>query len=112
MPTYEFRCQKCRKKAEYVVSAFEDEPEGCDFCGSPELEKLVSSPSRFRKKIKDDFDIVEEDFGKNDEDDDFVDEETEDFPEDFDPSELDGEFEEELDDELEEDNLKNETEKS
>lgn len=45
MPSYEFRCQKCGKKATFVISYsdYEKKKYKCPKCGSKRLERLVST---------------------------------------------------------------------
>ena len=42
MPLYEYKCRKCGKRFERLVSPGQGTGIACDACGSPETEKLVS----------------------------------------------------------------------
>lgn len=44
MPIYEIRCKKCQKEGEVLVFSSKDEIK-CSFCGSVEVEKLMSATS-------------------------------------------------------------------
>ena len=43
MPTYEFRCEHCKKRNAYTVRGF-NPPEAptCNFCGSASLRRIIS----------------------------------------------------------------------
>lgn len=41
MPLYEYECQKCHKQFEALVNA--GQKPVCEFCGSPRVEKLIST---------------------------------------------------------------------
>jgi putative FmdB family regulatory protein len=45
MPSYEFKCQKCGKKATIVlpISDYEKKNYKCPKCGSKRLERLIST---------------------------------------------------------------------
>ena len=45
MPAFEFKCQKCGKKATLVISISEYEKKSykCPKCGSKRLERLIST---------------------------------------------------------------------
>ncbi len=45
MPIYEFKCSQCGKISEVIVLGKEsDESAQCGFCGSGEIEKVLSAP--------------------------------------------------------------------
>lgn len=50
MPLYSFRCTECSAEFETLVSG-SDTPL-CQACGSPKLERLLSSPSSHKGKTK------------------------------------------------------------
>jgi len=42
MPTYEYRCNGCRREFEYVQKMSDDDLVKCEACGEDKLEKLIS----------------------------------------------------------------------
>ena len=42
MPTYEYRCNACRREFEYQQRMADDDLVTCEACGEPKLEKLIS----------------------------------------------------------------------
>ncbi|MSO30107.1 MAG: zinc ribbon domain-containing protein [Acidobacteria bacterium] len=46
MPLYEFQCDACGKRFEYIQKSFSDEPlEVCTLCGKGPVHRLLSSPA-------------------------------------------------------------------
>jgi len=45
MPIYEYFCKKCGKINEFIEIISSDKKFKCQFCGSEELQKIVSKPS-------------------------------------------------------------------
>jgi putative FmdB family regulatory protein len=44
MPIYEYRCTKCRRVSEFLVGVGQEENEiKCKYCGSKELNKMISA---------------------------------------------------------------------
>jgi putative FmdB family regulatory protein len=49
MPIYEFRCQHCGKKNEFITfRVSEPVPEACEYCGSETIKRI---PSRVRVRL-------------------------------------------------------------
>jgi putative FmdB family regulatory protein len=49
MPIYEYRCDKCGKKSEFITFRISEEiTEGCRHCGSAEVRRI---PSRVRVRL-------------------------------------------------------------
>ncbi len=45
MPIFEYRCKKCGKTSEFLVSSSSSvEDLACEHCGSKRLQKLISAP--------------------------------------------------------------------
>jgi len=44
MPIYDYLCQDCEKSSEILIFGTDDLPE-CSFCGSSNMEKLLSAHS-------------------------------------------------------------------
>ena len=42
MPTYEYRCNACKREFEYEQRMSDDDLVTCEVCGEPKLEKLIS----------------------------------------------------------------------
>lgn len=42
MPTYEYRCNACKREFEYQQRMSDDDLVTCEVCGEPKLEKLIS----------------------------------------------------------------------
>ena len=42
MPTYEYRCNACKREFEYQQKMSDDDLVTCEVCGEPKLEKLIS----------------------------------------------------------------------
>jgi putative FmdB family regulatory protein len=53
MPIYEYRCQACGQVSEFLVKTVSggsgNEAQSCPYCGSEDLEKLLSVPSLLRE---------------------------------------------------------------
>jgi putative FmdB family regulatory protein len=45
MPIYEYQCQKCGHRSEYLVGVGDDDPIECKHCGSPEMSRILSAGS-------------------------------------------------------------------
>lgn len=45
MPIYEYLCEECGAISEFLTGVGKDERISCRQCGSPELERIMSSPS-------------------------------------------------------------------
>jgi len=44
MPLFDYQCKDCGKLSEVLISGTNSKPE-CSYCGSRNLEKLLSAPS-------------------------------------------------------------------
>src|SRR5438132_10982765 len=42
MPTYEYRCNACKREFEYEQRMSDDDLVTCEICGEPKLERLIS----------------------------------------------------------------------
>jgi putative FmdB family regulatory protein len=52
MPVYDFKCQKCGKVSEFLLSnSLDSRTLDCPDCGSQQLERLISAPRLLRDKI-------------------------------------------------------------
>jgi len=48
MPIYEYICKKCGKKNSFLIYPWENEILKCKFCGSEELQRIISRFARLR----------------------------------------------------------------
>ncbi len=45
MPIYEYQCRSCGRISEFLVGVGKDRAITCSHCGSPDMERVMSTPS-------------------------------------------------------------------